>query len=110
MSAKKAASSPARKPATRPSRRSSANGRAAKPSATHPVAASQRTLSDRDIGEVAGEIWQLLSASDGRTLAAIKKSVGAPADVVVAAVGWLAREGKLAFITHGRTVKLALKR
>ena len=58
---------------------------------------AERTLSPTDIGAVAGEIWGLLSGSKPQTLAAIKKSVSAPADVVLAAVGWLAREDKLEF-------------
>ncbi len=58
---------------------------------------------------MAGEVWGLLANGDGQTLAAIKKRVDAPADLVVAAVGWLAREDKLEFTTSGRTVKLSLK-
>jgi hypothetical protein len=122
MSTKKAASSTARKPTPPAGSKSSAgkstaNGQAAKTTAKPAVnpakpapAPSERTLSQLNIGEVAGEIWGLLAKSDGQTLAAIKKSIDAPADLVVAAVGWLAREDKLAFITSGRTVKLALKR
>ena len=52
---------------------------------------------------MAGEVWGLLAESDGQTLAAIKKSIDAPPDVVVAALGWLAREDKLEFIASGRT-------
>jgi len=109
MSAKKAASLSSGKPARTSNRKSSTNGKAAMPSATRPIASRQRTLSNHDIGAVAGEIWGLLAKSNGQTLAAIKKSADAPADVVVAAVGWLAREGKLEFAVSGRTVKLTLK-
>jgi len=119
MSAKKATSSTAGKsaptargkPATRS--KSSANGRLAKTAAKPAkptLAPSERTLSHLHVGEVAGEVWGLLAESDGQTLAAIKKSIDAPADLVVAAVGWLAREDKLTFTTRGRTVKLSLKR
>jgi hypothetical protein len=61
------------------------------------------------IGHAAGEIWGLLSSGGPRTIADIKKSVKAPGDVVVAAIGWLAREHKLEFDTNGKTVKIGLR-
>ena len=70
---------------------------------------TERSLSSHDIGAVAGEIWQLLANDEAQTLAAVKKSVKAPADVVVAAIGWLAREDKLAFTLSGKMLKLSLK-
>jgi hypothetical protein len=66
-------------------------------------------LSSIEIGHVAGEIWGLLSTNGDQTLAAIKKSVDAPADVVLAGIGWLAREDKLDFATSGRNVKISLR-
>jgi hypothetical protein len=107
MSTKKTASSSSRKTTPPAAAKSSANGRPAK--ALAKPAPGARPLAHLHIGEVAGEVWALLAESDGQTLAAIKKSIDAPADLVVAAVGWLAREDKLAFTTSGRTVKLALK-
>jgi Winged helix-turn-helix domain (DUF2582) len=95
MSAKKAASKTTVKRA-----KSSDNGKAK---------VMPPTLSAHHIGAVAGEVWAVLASGDGQTLAAIKKKVAAPPDVVLAAVGWLAREGKLEFATSGRTVKLSLK-
>jgi hypothetical protein len=62
-----------------------------------------------EIGHVAGEVWAVLEKDGEQTLAAIKKSVGAPADLVAAAIGWLAREDKLEFNTSGTTVKIALR-
>jgi hypothetical protein len=62
-----------------------------------------------EIGHVAGEVWGVLSGQGPLTLAAIKKEVEAPGDVVIAAIGWLAREDKLDFLTAGRTVKIALR-
>ena len=61
------------------------------------------------IGHAAGEIWALLSSNGEQTLAAIKKSVDAPSDIVLAAIGWLAREDKLDFTATGRTVKISLR-
>ncbi len=70
---------------------------------------SLRPMTDEDIGIVAGEIWHLLSAGGSQTLTAVKKSIDAQSDLVAAAVGWLAREGKLEFVKSGRTVKLTLR-
>ena len=113
MSAKKAASLTTGKPSTTTGRKSPANGKGANSmtlqKSVASKAAAERTLATLHIGEVAGEIWQLLFEKEAQTLAAIKKSVDAPADVVVAAVGWLAREGKLEFTASGKTLKISLK-
>jgi hypothetical protein len=71
--------------------------------------ATSRGFSADDIGHVAGDVWGLLSGSGGQTLAAIKKSVSAPPDIVAAAIGWLAREGKLEFAAKGRQVVISLR-
>jgi hypothetical protein len=73
------------------------------------MASPPRPISSDEIGHVAGEVWGLLHSNGDQTLAAIKKSIDAPADLIVAAVGWLAREGKLNFASDGRTVKLGLR-
>jgi hypothetical protein len=62
-----------------------------------------------EIGHVAGDVWGALTRKGPLTLAGIKKEVKAPGDIVAAAIGWLAREEKLDFITAGRTVKIALR-
>jgi hypothetical protein len=108
MCAKKATSPAPRKSATSAAGKAAANGKASKATAA-PAKSSERTLSHQDIGLVAGEIWGLLTTSDGLSLAAIKKAIAAPADVVIAAVGWLAREDKLEFTSSGRTLKISLK-
>lgn len=61
------------------------------------------------IGHVAGEVWGVLSDGPPRTIADIKKAVKAPGDTVLAAIGWLAREDKLEFVTSGKTVRIALR-
>ena len=61
------------------------------------------------IGHAAGDVWGMLSSGGPRTIAELKKSVEAPPDVVVAAIGWLAREHKLEFVTNGKTVKIGLR-
>ena len=66
-------------------------------------------MSGIEIGHVAGKVWGVLSHNGPLTIAAIKKDVQAPADIVVAAIGWLAREDKLSFDTAGRVVKISLR-
>ena len=61
------------------------------------------------IGHAAGKIWGLLSTDGAQTIAAIKKGVDAPPEVVVAGLGWLAREDKLVFDGNGTAVKISLK-
>lgn len=72
------------------------------------AAAAKPTFAPEQIGTTAGQVWHALSERDGLTLSALKKTVDAPGDLVMAAVGWLAREGKLRFTPRGRSVKLSL--
>lgn len=65
-------------------------------------------MSDVEIGHVAGDVWGVLSRQGALTVSAIKKEVHAPGDLVVAAIGWLAREDKLAFSNAGRSVTVSL--
>ena len=66
-------------------------------------------ISDIEIGHVAGDVWGTLARSGPLTVAALKKEVKAPGDLVAAAIGWLAREDKLEFSNSGRTVKIGLR-
>jgi hypothetical protein len=66
-------------------------------------------LTGIEIGHVAGDVWGALTRDGALTVAAIKKEVKAPGDVVAAAIGWLAREEKLNFDTAGRVVKISLR-
>jgi hypothetical protein len=47
------------------------------------------------IGQTAGLVWQTLNEQGPQTLSKLIKSTAAPRDVVLQAVGWLAREDKL---------------
>jgi hypothetical protein len=60
------------------------------------------------IGSTAGEVWHCLADHGPMTLGKLTKSVGTSRDVVMQAVGWLAREGKLemADTSRGRVVSL----
>jgi Winged helix-turn-helix domain (DUF2582) len=72
-------------------------------------APSQRGMSNEMIGQTAGDVWRVLADRGGQTLAGLKKSIDASDDQVLLAVGWLAREEKLAFETNGRTVTVSLR-
>src|SRR5262245_21051736 len=60
----------------------------------------ERAMTGVEIGHVAGEVWAALEKGE-QSIAGLKKAVGAPADMVLAAVGWLAREDKIEFRTNG---------
>jgi hypothetical protein len=82
----------------------------ARPSpAKNAAPSAQLAISSEEIGHAAGEIWSLLNNDGEQTLAAIKKSVAVPADLILAGIGWLAREDKLEFTANARTVKISLR-
>jgi hypothetical protein len=62
------------------------------------------------IGETAGVVWRLLDENGPLTMARIVKQSGAPRDLALLALGWLAREDKIAIDgeSRGRVVSLRL--
>jgi Winged helix-turn-helix domain (DUF2582) len=64
---------------------------------------------DHQIGETAGAVWFYLTEAGETSIATIKKDLSLSADLLLAAIGWLAREGKLEFALSGKTVKISLK-
>ncbi len=70
--------------------------------------ATKLTFSIQDVGVAAGLIWQLLNEKGELKMAEIKSEIDGPADLVVAAVGWLAREEKLRIRNSGRSVIVSL--
>jgi hypothetical protein len=60
------------------------------------------------IGETAGDVWRLLTDRGSLSMAQIVKQLDAPRDLVMMALGWLAREDKIAIDneSRGRTVSL----
>ena len=50
------------------------------------------------IGIDAGRVWNVLNEEDSKTLKEVKKSLKMTDKEIYAAIGWLAREGKLVFI------------
>jgi hypothetical protein len=67
------------------------------------------SISNEQIGHVAGDVWHSLDKDGGQNLAALKKATGASDELVLAAIGWLAREDKLEFTASGKTVKISLR-
>ena len=59
------------------------------------MATAQQSVVDQ-IGDTAGLVWHYLNANESCSLTQLAKDIDAPRDVIMQAVGWLAREGKLA--------------
>jgi hypothetical protein len=60
------------------------------------------------IGVTAGVVWKYLDANGPASLHTIEKTVDAPKSLIPMALGWLAREGKLAIEREGRIVRYAV--
>jgi hypothetical protein len=63
---------------------------------------------EKQIGEAAGRVWQTLSKGPVAP-AQLPKVAGLSADVVNQAIGWLAREGKVAAVNTPKGTVLKLK-
>ena len=63
----------------------------------------------QEIGETAGKVWLALSKHGAMSVAKLVERVGGNRDVVMQAVGWLAREGKLDIAETKRGKTLAIK-
>jgi hypothetical protein len=62
----------------------------------------------QQIGETAGAVWHALNENGSLSLAKLVEQVGGNRDVVMQAVGWLAREDKIDITEtkRGRIVSL----
>lgn len=62
----------------------------------------------QQIGETAGDVWRVLSEHGPLSLAKVVERVDGNRDLVMQAIGWLAREGKLeiAETKRGRVLSL----
>jgi hypothetical protein len=72
-----------------------------------PPAANSSCLNE--IGETAGQIWQTLNRHGPMSMAKLVERVGGNRDVVMQAVGWLAREDKLEISETKRGKTLTLR-
>lgn len=60
------------------------------------------------IGVVAGVVWEYLSEHEPVTLSKLSREIDAPRDLVMQAVGWLGREGKIQFHKGTRSKLISL--
>lgn len=105
--AKKKAASAVTSTATAP-KKAPAKSAASKTTSNGDSSTAAAVLGTDQIGMAAGAVWSYLSDNGETTVTALKKAIGS-ADLVLAAIGWLAREEKLDFTVSGKTVKVALK-
>ena len=61
------------------------------------------------VGEMAGEVWELLASDGPLTPAQLKMKLNAPVEILSYALGWLAREDKIEFIAEKKTLLVQLK-
>jgi len=62
------------------------------------------------IGETAGKVWEFLEENGEASLTQLKKGVKADPNLILQAIGWLAREDKLRIEKKDRYVIYALKK
>ena len=61
------------------------------------------------IGITAGRVWTVLEEQGPLSMTKLVKVVGEPADTVMQALGWLAREDKICIEKEGRTRIVSLR-
>ena len=82
---------------------------ASKPEVSEFMAMATRESCLAEIGDTAGKVWHLLDEKGSLTIAKLVKEIDAPRDVVMQALGWLAREEKLEIEGDGRSRTVSLK-
>lgn len=70
---------------------------------------SANTMGVEQIGNVAGLVWQTLKDQGRLSFTKLFKEVDAPKELVLQAIGWLAREDKIEIDEQGRTKTIALR-
>jgi hypothetical protein len=74
------------------------------------MATATRTSCLSEIGATAGKVWQLLDVKGPQPLTKLVKELDdAPRDVIMQAIGWLAREDKLEIEEEGRSRIVSLR-
>jgi hypothetical protein len=61
------------------------------------------------IGDTAGKVWRFLEEKGEANLSQLKKAVAADSNLILQAIGWLAREDKLRIEKKGRFITYGLK-
>jgi len=62
------------------------------------------------IGEVAGMVWHTLKSEKKISTAKLSRTVDAPRDLVMQAIGWLAREEKVSIEETSRGKIISLRK
>jgi hypothetical protein len=70
--------------------------------------ATDTSSSIAQIGELAGEVWHILDQKGPMSIAKLVKEADAPRDMVMQALGWLAREDKLNIEGDAKTRLISL--
>ncbi|HEV3004128.1 MAG TPA: winged helix-turn-helix domain-containing protein [Pirellulales bacterium] len=73
------------------------------------MAMTMESCGVEQIGEAAGAVWRLLAEKGPLTAAKIVKELDAPRDLVMQAIGWLAREDKLTIDAESRSKLISLR-
>jgi winged helix-turn-helix protein DUF2582 len=60
------------------------------------------------IGDAAGQVWHYLNENGPTALSRLVKDVDVPRDVLMQAIGWLAREDKVSIDGDSRTKTISL--
>ncbi len=63
----------------------------------------------QSIGETAGQVWKLLNEHGEASLSSIKSCIKINPNLILQAIGWLAREDKIRIEEKGRTVIYSAK-
>jgi Mn-dependent DtxR family transcriptional regulator len=63
----------------------------------------------QSIGDTAGEVWSFLNEKGEVTLSQLKRGLKVDPNLILEAIGWLAREDKLRIEKKGRYVTYSLK-
>ena len=66
------------------------------------MATAEAVCCASQIGVTAGVVWETLQDEGAMSLPQLVKQIDAPRDVVMQAVGWLAREDKILIEEEGR--------
>lgn len=72
------------------------------------MAVDQVTHQVESIGKMAGIVWKHLDDHGAVTLSKLAREIDGPRDLVMQAVGWLAREGKVQFQEGSRSKLISL--
>ena len=61
------------------------------------------------VGQTAGIVWQRLATAGPISLTGLAKELKISRDLVMQAIGWLAREGKVVITQRGRNRSISVK-